>query len=301
MTRTFNARATACWAAALLFLCASATASADIDRTEKAAANGRVVVSNPSGEITVTGADTREVRVTGQLGDGAELELDARGDHTTISVVKSAHARRMESTVLEIQIPQGSELNVNGVATDIEVRNVYGVQRLETVSGDLAADVFERDIEAKSVNGDVRIDGHGAKCLVRVTSVSGDTEIHNVAGEVESSAVSGDIKVRGGEFNRVRLQATSSDIDVSANLAAAGWLEAETISGDVEIGLGNAADLNVDIETFNGDIDNCFDVEGERKSEYGPGRFLRFSRGEADRYVRVKTMNGDVEICADGG
>jgi DUF4097 and DUF4098 domain-containing protein YvlB len=178
---------------------------------------------------------------------------------------------------------------------------VHGVQRLQAVSGDISADVFSGDIETKTMSGDVRIDGHGQACLVTVTSISGDSKIVNVAGELESTTVSGDMEIEAGEFTRVRLKATNGDIEFSAGLAAGGRFESETISGDVEIELAQIDDLNVDIETFNGDIENCFGVDSERKSQYGPGRRLRFSRGDGDRTVRVNTMNGDVEICGESG
>ena len=77
-----------------------------------------------------------------------------------------------------------------------------------------------------------------------------------------------------------------------------GSLRCGVVNGEVDVLLHSDANLDVDVETFNGDIDNCFGEKSERKSEYGPGRFLRFSRGDADRTVRIRAFNGDVDICS---
>jgi DUF4097 and DUF4098 domain-containing protein YvlB len=274
-----------------------AQASTDLDESATAAVDGHVRVSNTSGDITVTGWDKLEVQVRGKLGDGSELQFEPEGEHTLVKVVKKDGAGNMDSSTLVVHVPRRSELTVNGVSSDIEVRNVHGVQRLEAVSGEISADVFAGDIEAKTVSGDVRIQGHGEPSLVTITALSGDCELLDIAGELESSTVSGDMDIRAGEFTRVRLSATNGDIDIVAGLAAGGRFESETISGDVDFQLAEGSNLDVEVETFNGDIKNCFDIESERKSEYGPGRLLRFSQGDGDRRVRVKTMNGDVAIC----
>lgn len=281
----------------MYWLALPAYAARDVEESTPAAAHGHVQVSNTSGDLDITGWDKLEIRVRGKLGRSAELKFVKEGDHTTVKVVKEGSGD-FGSSDLEVFIPQGSELTVNGVSSDIEIRNVHGVQRIHAVSGEVVADVFEGDIEVKTVSGDIQINGHGGDCLVTITSLSGDNEIYNVAGEIESTTVSGDMEIRAGLLTRARLKATNGDIDVRADLASGGRFESETISGDVELELTNGADLNVDIETFNGGIDNCFGLESTRKSEYGPGRILRFDRGAGDRRVHIKTMNGDVDICS---
>lgn len=286
--------------ATAMFAMAPSAHAEDIDERGSADPNGHVHISNTAGSITVIGWDQDTVEVTGTLGDGTKgLEFKREGSHTTIKVLYQRGSHRSESSHLIVHVPQGSELAVNGVATDIEVTGVKGVQRLETISGEITAETFASDLEAKSVSGDIVIKGHGHESLLTVSTVSGDTEIFGVAGELETSTVSGDVEIHAGTISRARLRTTAGDVEITADLAAGGRIDCESINGEITVNLANGANLKVDIETFNGDIENCFGEKVERKSRYGPGRLLRFSRGDGDRTVRLKTFNGEIELCAE--
>ncbi len=273
----------------------AAVAGEDIDERQDADPNGDVEVSNVSGEVRVTGWDEDVIEITGELGNGVdELVFERDGKHTTIKV----KGERMRSSDLYIKVPEGSNLEVNTVSADIEVDGVHGMQRLQSVSGDITSQVYEDDFEAKTVSGDLELVGNNARTLVTLTTVSGDAEIENISGEVEVTTVSGEIDIKAGVLSRARLRATNGELDIEGELEAGGRYDLSVVNGEVDVLLHSDANLDVDIETFNGDIDNCFGEKSERKSEYGPGRFLRFSRGDADRTVRIRAFNGDVDICS---
>lgn len=281
-----------------LVIAVAAYADEDIDERQDADPNGTVEVLSRSGTVAVEGWDESEITVEGSLGRGTEhLSFVRDGKHTMIKVVVPGSGRDVGSTDLNIRVPRNSELSINGVSGDIDTEGVWGIQRLQTVSGDISAEVFDGDIEVKTVSGDLRVNGNNAPTLVTITVISGDTEIENIAGEVEASTVSGDLEIEASELSRARFKSTDGDIEVVGSLAGGGRFDAETVNGEVSLTITDATHLEVDAETFNGDIDNCFGEEVTRKSQYGPGRMLRFSRGDADRTVRVKTMNGDVSIC----
>ncbi|MFB3104999.1 MAG: hypothetical protein ACE1ZA_08730, partial [Pseudomonadales bacterium] len=119
---------------AMVLIGLSPSASAeDIDERNSADPNGHVHVSNTAGTVTVIGWGEDEIEVTGTLGEGTrELEFKREGRHTTIKVLYQRGSHRSESSHLVVHVPEHSELSVNGVATDIEVTGVQGVQRLET-------------------------------------------------------------------------------------------------------------------------------------------------------------------------
>lgn len=286
---------------AMVLIGLSPSASAeDIDERNSADPNGHVHVSNTAGTVTVIGWGEDEIEVTGTLGEGTRgLEFKREGRHTTIKVLYQRGSHRSESSHLVVHVPEHSELSVNGVATDIEVTGVQGVQRLETISGEITAETFASDLEAKSVSGDMVIHGHGYESLLTVSTVSGDTEISGVAGELETTTVSGDVEIEAGKITRARLRTTAGDVEISGDLVSGGRIDCESINGEITVKLTDGANLDVDIETFNGDIENCFGEKVERKSRYGPGRLLRFSRGDGDRTVRLKSLNGEIEICAE--
>jgi DUF4097 and DUF4098 domain-containing protein YvlB len=287
----------------LIGLCLTGLVKAEIiDEAADADPRGRVEVSNVSGDVVVRGWDEARIRVTGTLGDGAErLDFVRDGKHTLIKVVYPDEHHHDADTDLDIQVPEGSDLRVTGVSADIDVENVRGVQNLQTVSGEVVAEVFGADFEARTVSGDIEVHGQRQSTLVTIITVSGDVDIMETGGELEASAVSGDIDVVAGTLSRARLRTTNGDITLGGELERGGRLDGETVNGDVEVMLADASNVEINVETFNGDIDHCFDVQVERKSRYGPGRELRVTRGDGESSVRIKTLNGDVEICGAGG
>lgn len=277
-----------------------AYAKTNIDETRDAQPHGEVEVSNIAGEINVIGWDKEQIEVTGYLGDGVErLDFVQDRSHTLIKVIYPKNSRNVNGSVLNIRVPEDSDLSVNGVSADIEVSGVKGLQRLATVSGEVETEVFENDAEIKAVSGDLQVRGSEYPAFLTLTTVSGDLEVEKIAGELEMSTVSGDLEVVAGILTRARLKTTNGDISLVGILAEGGRIDAKTINGDVDIKLEGGKDIAIEIETFYGDIDSCFDAEVQRKSQYGPGRYLRFSEGEGSRKVVINTLNGDVEICAD--
>ena len=279
--------------------CAAAWGGTPIDERLDAPAAGEVQISNVSGSVEVTGWDRNRIEITGELGDGTErLDVVQEDDRTLIKVVlPEDEDRRVKSTDLIVKIPRGSALTITAVSADLEVENVRGPQRLQTVSGDLATEAWQ-DCEAKTVSGDVGIKARGDGGMLTITAVSGDLDVGATGGELMATTVSGDLYIEAIGLSRARLQTTNGDIAVDASLVA-GSFDAETLNGDVELQLNGDDNLSVDVETFNGSIANCFGYEVVSQSRYGPGRELRFDTGNGERRIRIKTLNGDVDICGD--
>lgn len=275
----------------------SVHAGESIDERAAVQPDGHVRVSNVAGRIEVETWDNDEVAVTGTLGRNVErLEFQVEGKYTTIKVIYP-DGRNSGSSELFVRMPRLSELTASGVSTDIEVRGVLGVQRLETISGDIEAEAFGSDLEVKTVSGDTRVNGHDQESLVTVTTVSGDCVIRGVAGELEATTVSGSVEAAAAILSRARIRTTNGDIELHTAIAPGGRITAKTINGDIDVQLKERENLDLDVETFNGAIHTCFDANVERKSQYGPGRFLRHSSGNADQSLRVETLNGNVDIC----
>jgi DUF4097 and DUF4098 domain-containing protein YvlB len=285
--------------ALLALLAGSAVASQDIQERKDASPNGEIEVSNVSGKVLVTGWDQSSIEITGTLGEGVErLEFVREGDHTSIRVIHKENQRHTEPSYLTIRAPAGSLLDVTTVSADIEVSAMIDRQHLQTVSGDVIAEVFDAEIDGVSVSGDLQITGHGGQLVATLKAISGDIELMGVGGEVSATTISGDVEIRAEMLSRARLTTTNGDMDLQAGLAADGRLELSTTSGDVQVRIDQDVDLEVDVETLSGDISNCFGVDVTRE-KYGPGRTLRFQLGEASRTVRVRSLSGDVDVCSD--
>lgn len=279
--------------------CSTYARTAVNERTP-ADSDGVVEVSVVEGLIELRGWNKNEVEVSGTLAENVkELILERNGPHTLIKVVyvnrRKSHSD--DDTELFINVPRLSELNAHLVSADLQVKEVYGEQRIIGVSSDIITHVYENELSIQVVSGDMEVTGVGKITRLHLTSVSGDITANNISGELEFSTVSGDLELESSVMNRVRAKTTNGNILMDADLADNGRLDINTINGDVDVAITTVDDLSVDIETMNGDIDKCFGQSAKRKHKYSPGNSMRFNNGAANRKVSIDTLNGDVNIC----
>jgi DUF4097 and DUF4098 domain-containing protein YvlB len=295
MRTRFDARAVAF---ALAMLAAGPAAAArSIDQTAEAHPRGEVDIANTAGQIQVTGWDREQVRVRGELGsDVEELRFVADGRHTEIKVILPKGSHRGGGADLEIMVPEGSRVAIQSVSADVRVREVRGALRIETVSGQIDAEVFEEDAEARTISGEVTVRGHDTPALLVLNTVSGDGEIGNIRGELVAHSVTGDLDISSDELERVRLRTTNGDIDLRTALAPDARFDMEAINGDLGLDIIGGVHAEFDLETFNGSINNDFGPDVQAVSRYTPGKALRFTEGDGGARVRIKTLNGTISL-----
>src|SRR5262249_55731749 len=159
--------------------------------------------------------------------------------HVSIRVVVPSHSFRSPSTDLQVRVPRGSELNVSGVSAEISSTEVEGGLRLNTVSGNIRADVFQKNTEAKTVRGGLVLRGRGKEPGaegIHLSSVSGSIRVDRAGGDLEATTVSGDMTIRLDHAAReVRLRSTSGAIGFEGKLGKDAYLEAQTVSGDLRV------------------------------------------------------------------
>ncbi|KPK58213.1 MAG: hypothetical protein AMJ59_16210 [Gammaproteobacteria bacterium SG8_31] len=281
----------------LTLTAAPAWSGTAIDEIADAHPRGEVEVSNVSGEIKVTGWNKEQVQISGRLGDGSErLVFERDGRRTLIKVEVPSRSRKVESSDLYVMVPEESRVTVTGVSADITVEGVKGALRIQSVSGEIFAEVFEEDVETKTVSGDLRIRGHDSPALLTLTTVSGDGRVENIRGELVVQSVTGNLDIKSKALDRARLRTTNGDIDLQTGLGSDALFDMEAINGDLRLDILGDVDAYFDIETFNGSIDNSFGPDPVRASKYAPGRNLRFTHGEGKARVRIKTLNGGVTL-----
>jgi hypothetical protein len=269
------------------------------DNEVAADAKGIVEVSNVAGAIQVTGWDRNTVSVHGRLGEGVErVDVTSQPGHTTIKVVlpSSGHHRDGEA-LLKIQIPQGSELDVSAVSADVTSMKVLGIQRLQSVSGEISAELSQGDAEIKNVSGDITLHGHGQSANMHLTTVSGDVKIEHAAGDLEVNSVSGDVKGSLDGARSLRARSTSGDVTFMGKLARGLNVDVESISGEVTLKAIAEGGFAYELTSFSGDIENCFGAKAERTSQYGPGSSLRGTRGDGAGRVHMKSLSGGLMLC----
>jgi hypothetical protein len=288
---------------AALALVASASvwgsdAPANFEREVPAQAKGTVEISSTNGTIDVTGWDRPAVAVKAELGAEVDhVEVTSSGDHTVVRVIQRHSGWGHEETHLRVQVPKDSSLEVSGVSANISSAGMLGTQRLKAVSGDITADIGAADIEVKSVSGSLKLRGKGQPAKLHLSTVSGDLELKHAAGDLEATTVSGEATVELDPARSVRLRTTSGDFTFEGRLVRGADFDAQSVSGDLKVRAGSEDGFEFEAASVTGDISDCFNVEAERTSKYGPGSKLNGSRGGGGGHVRLKTMSGEIELC----
>jgi hypothetical protein len=252
--------------------------------------DARISVDNVSGLIEVEAWDKRELSLTGTLSEDAE-ELRIQGDESSLSIeVKLPRVSRNPGpSTLRLRVPAGVTLEAEGVSSDIRVRGLTGPVKLDTVSGDIHADVGSRRVSAGTVSGDVEVKAPAAE-ETKVASVSGDVQVHGARGDLNGESVSGDLRVQGRQLRRLDLETVSGDMEVSGDFTRDADVEVETLSGRVEFSMPELPDGEVDLETFSGEIESAWPGTSRKKS-----RELRIE-GKGKARFRLHSFSGDISL-----
>ena len=285
-------------AGSLLVSPAFAAAAENIDERRNMPADGTVTVSNVAGEISITTWDRNEIHLTGDLGNGSELEIKESSKGIQIEVISRdrdhfGFGDRYDETDLELVIPAGASIVASGISADITITGSRGESvAAESVSGDVDVEARVQRIELSSVSGDVEFEGSSSRSWVE--SVSGDIELRGVSGEVSVSLVSGDLDLDSSPVSRGKFESVSGTLNLSLSVAEGGRLTVESMSGDVILSLPGEQSGEFSAQTFSGDIRSKF---GEAKQEsHGPGSHLKHVSGDSGSVIRVETFSGDIRI-----
>jgi DUF4097 and DUF4098 domain-containing protein YvlB len=268
-------------------------AQTPIDEQRPAAPDGTVAIENISGSVKVIGWDKAEVQVTGTLAPDAELDFEATAKHVAIEVDVEGHGHAGESD-LEVHVPSGSQVEIEGVNTEIEVTGLTGSVEAETVNGGISLQGSAKLVSLQNVNGAVDVSGPRGRIEVEV--VNGSLTIQDASGHIEASTVNGELIVGGGPFERAALESVAGAVSFKADLAAMGRLDIETVSGGAEVLVPANITADFSISTFSGEIEDEFGIGTVQQEEYVPAKDLSFSTGSGGARITVETLSGGIHI-----
>jgi DUF4097 and DUF4098 domain-containing protein YvlB len=293
-----NERSTTMNRKAMIFMAAlsvlAATAGADsVDQRRPAAADGRVSIENMNGTIKVIGWDKGEVWVKGSLASEASLEFSSSERQTSIEIEVEGNPMAARSD-LEVHVPAGSRVEIEGFRATIDVTGVTGAVEAETVNGSITHAGAAKEVELQSVNGSIEVTGAAGR--IELEAVNGTVTVRNASGQLEASSVNGQLRVSGGSFEKASLESVAGGVHFEAGLGPRASLDVETVSGTVELILPAGIGADFMISSFSGEIENELGPEAVKKSRYTPQRELAFSAGGGGARIKVETLSGTIHI-----
>lgn len=267
---------------------------AAIDRRHPAARDASVSIENLAGSTRVTGWDRAEVQVRGTVSDGAELRLEGTEKRIRITVEPGRGNPMTLANELEVFVPAGCNLEVEGFSASVALSGLTGAATAETVNGSISHSGPTRELRLQSVNG--AVESSGAAGRSRVEAVNGTVSVRDATGEVEASTVNGLLTVTGGTLDRVHLETVAGTVRFEARLGPRANLDVQSVSGAVVLVLPPTLDASFSVSTFSGAITNDLGPAAQKKDRWSPEKELVFTSGQGGARIRIETLSGAVRI-----
>lgn len=149
---------------------------------------------------------------------------------------------------------------------------------------------YEKELEIKSVSGNIQTNENLKFKDLKIYSTSGDIKIGDIQAEnINLETVSGDIELQNLSEDTIKLKTVSGDISVES---AKGKIEAKTTSGNIEI---EKIEGKVELTSTSGDIEsNNFKITGESMIKTTSGNVKMYLNEESNCEIRTKSTSGDV-------
>jgi DUF4097 and DUF4098 domain-containing protein YvlB len=271
-----------------------------ISKTFKVGPSGTLDISNVSGNVIVTegGADAIVIdavkKYRGPAADAkdqfarATIEMVERSGRVEVKTTYTARNTRV-SVDYTVTAPAGTSVFAHSMSGDVNVTNIKGEVRADTVSGDV------------TVSGNATASGIDHQNELRVSTISGDVTIRSArARSVDADSTSGNVALTDVMCDRATVKAFSGDITYSGALAKAGRYQFNSQSGDVHLTLVGTSGFELDASTFSGSVGSDFPVTvpaGQPVSGQGSRKSLRGVVGTGGPTLSIRTFSGDITIA----
>lgn len=273
-----------------------AYAGEPVEKSGKASADGRVMVENIAGSITVIGWDKNEIHVEGTLGkEVEELKFKTGKKKSIISVEYKKNLKNIrEGADLVIRVPEGSRLEVDCISAQVKTSKLKGQLKLSSISGDVEFKGWCKELNAESISGQVMVDGGADE--MSLESISGAIEAEGKAAEISAETVSGKIVLRYDTFLDLSAESVSGNIKAMGDLHPKSRIRCDVVSGTITLVVPGNVNASFEASTFSSNIDNDFGQKAVRTSKYAPGKELEFTNGDGDADVELNSFSGDIRI-----
>jgi DUF4097 and DUF4098 domain-containing protein YvlB len=262
-----------------------------VDTTLAMDRNGTLRVSVYTGRVSVTAGSGSSAHVRGNVQKG-ELEVRSRLGGVTISMEENPSRSEAE---LDITVPTGTNVILDGFSTSFAVRGVKGEVKIETLSGSVQVTDAVGLVQVEAVSGAVDVSQVAGD--VRAENVSGRVTVTRVDGNVDAESVSGRVSITEAKSKSVQAETVSGSVTYSGSIDQMGNYVFKTHSGGLILAVPADAGATVNLQTFSGAVDSDFPVlleAGSTRSGHESRFELRIGNGRSR--IVLETFSGDVRI-----
>jgi DUF4097 and DUF4098 domain-containing protein YvlB len=264
-----------------------------VDTTFTLDRGGTFSVSVHAGRVSVTGASGSSVRIRGTLDrDGARIR--ARSTSVSVSTDEWAH-HRSSSVDLDVTVPFGTRVVMEGASAAFSVRGVKGDVAIESMSGRAEVADAEGGVRIETISGDITVSGNDG--ALRAETVSGRVRVTDVEGDVTAESVSSPIEITKAVSRMVRVESVQGSVTYDGTIDPAGNYSLATHAGTLTLAVPPDAGATERLETFSGTVDSDFPVTLESgASRLGRESEFEFRIGDGRSRIILETFSGDIRI-----
>lgn len=323
MMKTFNPKRLTWLLCSMLCVSPLAFAAEQINEQRDVRANEKIYIENMRGNVEIKAVSKNVFSVKGKLDEKAEgFELISKDGFTRFEVKMPSisysgwnDSNEKDGSMLQIEVPVGSQIEFSGVNANVTATGVEGGSKLTTVNGTIIAKSLKNDIVLETVNGEIdsidnsgriqlntvngEIDDKGSSGRLSAESVNGEIKLESKATEIDVSVVNGeaDLKLHGTE--RLDFSAVNGEISADLKGSLTPRINTSTVSGSATLKLESKVSARFNLEAnAGGDITNKLTSQKADKAKYGPRRSLLFSTGNGDGSIEMSTVSGDITVEA---
>jgi DUF4097 and DUF4098 domain-containing protein YvlB len=281
------------------------------EKTEALAKDGKVFLSNVSGDVELLTWTRDEVKIDAtKVAEASSLEK-AKEDSklVTIEVSKVGNGLRIETRYPEhlggffhkslrvsvnykLWIPEKAMAEIKEVSGDIIAEGVGGALIAKTVSGNVEARKATAGVECDAVSGDLKLfDIVGD---VNFKTVSGGVVAERIKGSIEGETVSGDIELREvSDAAVVKAKVLSGNLTYEGKINPQGRYTLNSHSGDVTMILPADSGFEFEASSFSGDIDSDFQIEVSGKVK---AKEIHGVVNKGGALIKLSAFSGDIKL-----
>jgi len=281
------------------------------EKTVALARDGKVQISNVSGEIEVrTWGETRvKIKAVKRSRASSFAEAKENAARVNIEIVEEGNLLRIETNYPRsdrfwgrhsanvsvdywLWIPDQASFRAKNVSGDIDVEGTGGAVNLSAVSGDILIRKGRGQVECNAVSGDIEAADIVGDVFLK--SVSGDIKAKGLKGGVDAETVSGDIELMEvTEANKVRVKALSGEVIYRGSINPAGNYNLKSHSGSITLYLPASSAFDLEAETFSGSIEMDFEIKMTGKIS---PREISGVVNNGGASLRISSFSGDIKL-----
>ena len=256
----------------------------------------RLIVKTSSGDISISTWDKPEVYIKILGNERAARKVDftfnatdefiemiAEGDNNFSFFGNNIQLR------YEITVPQNFNSKIKTSGGDIHLKDLTGIQSVNTSGGDVRAYSIVGDLDIHTSGGDIYIKNCKSKNVLKTSG--GNIDVRDFSEDLTCSTSGGDITLFGKDS---KIDAHTSGGNIRVNYSGENkGMDLSSSGGDITIKVPDNFNASVNLKSSGGDIDN--NIKSTNVTEVSDHKLIA-DLNNGGNLIRAITSGGNIRI-----